>query len=63
MIINISIENCYLVKKQNKENFVKKNRRFVDSRIVKICDELDHRLVIVLINNLFKVSFKSFKDQ
>ena len=34
----ISIENFSLVEKQNKENFVKK---FVDSGIVKTCDELD----------------------
>jgi hypothetical protein len=32
----ISTENLYLVEKQNKENFV-------DSGIVKTCDELDHR--------------------
>jgi hypothetical protein len=35
----ISTENFYLVEKQNKENFKKK---FVDSGIVKTCDELDH---------------------
>ena len=34
----ISIENFYLVEKQNKENFVKK---FVGSGIVKTCYELD----------------------
>ena len=32
-------KNFYLVEKQNKENFVKKLRRFVDSGIVKSCDE------------------------
>ena len=31
-------ENFYLVEKQNKENFMEK---FVDSGIVKTCDELD----------------------
>ena len=35
----ISIENFYLVEKQNKENFERK--KFVDTGIVKICDELD----------------------
>ena len=29
------------LERQNKENFVKKNRRFVDVGIVKTCDELD----------------------
>ena len=33
--------NRKLVEKQSKENFVKKNRRFVYSGIVKTCDELD----------------------
>ena len=33
------MENFYRVEKQNKENFMKK---FVDSEIVKTCDELDH---------------------
>jgi hypothetical protein len=37
----ISIENLYLEDKQNKENLVKEIRRFVDSGIVKTCDELD----------------------
>ena len=36
----ISIENFYLVEKQNKEKFVKK---FVDSGFVKTCDELDQK--------------------
>ena len=35
------IENFYLVQKENKDNFLKKIRRFVDSGIVKTCDELD----------------------
>ena len=34
----ISIKNFYLVEKQNNKNSFKK---FVDSEIVKICDELD----------------------
>ena len=45
----MSIENFYLVGKQNKDNFVKKNswiRRFVDSAIVKTCDELDRYLEV-----------------
>ena len=29
------------LEKQKRENFVKKNHRFVDSEIVKTCDELD----------------------
>ena len=39
----------YLVKKQNKDNFVEKIRRFVDSRIVKTCDELDLWLHLALV--------------
>ena len=37
----ISIEAFYLVEKQNQEDFMKFFRRFVDSGIVKTCDELD----------------------
>ena len=37
----ISIDNFSLVGKQNKEKMVKKNHRFVELGIVKICDELD----------------------
>ena len=36
-----SIEEFYLVEKQNEENFVNRIRKFVDSGIVKTCDELD----------------------
>ena len=36
-----SIEKIYLVEQQNKENFVKKILKFVDSGIVKTCVELD----------------------
>ena len=36
-----SIEEFYLVEKQNKENFVNRIRKFVDSGIVKTCVELD----------------------
>jgi hypothetical protein len=36
---SISSENFYLVEKQNNENFVKKDRRFVGSGFVKTCDE------------------------
>ena len=36
-----SIEKFYLVEKQNKENLVKKIRKFLDSGIVKTCVELD----------------------
>ena len=36
-----SVEKFYLVEKQIKENFVKKNRKFVDSGIGKTCVELD----------------------
>ena len=33
----------YILEKQNKENFVKKKiRKFVDSGIVKTCDDLNH---------------------
>jgi hypothetical protein len=35
----ISIEEFYLVIKENKINFVKKIREFVDSEFVKICHE------------------------
>jgi hypothetical protein len=38
LVFLISIENFYFVEKQNKENFVKK---FVESGIIKTCDELD----------------------
>ena len=37
----ISLENFYLIEKQNNNFFAIKNRRFVDSGIVKTCDELD----------------------
>ena len=37
----ITIENFYLIEKQNKENLMKKNRRSVVSEFVKTCDELD----------------------
>ena len=37
----ISIDNFYLVGKQNKEKMVKKNHRFVELGIVKTCDEPD----------------------
>ena len=47
----ISIEKFYLVKKQNKENLVIFFSRFVDSRIVETCDELD------LLWNLMKFKF------
>ena len=39
IIFFTSTENFYLVKKQSKENFMKK--KIVDSGIVKTCDELD----------------------
>ena len=42
----ISIENFYLVEKQNKENFMKKIRKLVDSEIVKTCDELDPKVFV-----------------
>ena len=44
----ISIENFYLVWKQSKENFVEK---FVDSGIVKTCDELDLWLSFCLLSS------------
>ena len=42
----ISIEKFYLLEKQNKENFMKKIRKFVDSGIVKTCDELDPKVFV-----------------
>ena len=42
----ISIENLYLVEKQNKENFMKKIRKLVDSGIVKTCDEPDPKVFV-----------------
>ena len=41
-----TLENFYLVEKQNKKNFMKKIRKLVDSGIVKTCDELDLKVFV-----------------
>ena len=43
--IGISIDNFSLVEKQNEKKIVKKNCRFVDSGIVKTCNELARPLM------------------
>jgi hypothetical protein len=54
----ISIETFYLVKKTNKnKEFREKNRTFVDSEIVKICDELNLSFGIEFHNRCRKSEF------
>ena len=43
------MEIFYQVEHQNKENFEKKNRRFVVSEFVKTCDELDLLLEAIML--------------
>ena len=53
----ITIENCYLDEKENKAKNYEKFRKFVDSGIVKTCDEHD------LDENRFQQSRNQIKTQ